>query len=83
MITLVQVRSHGMAKVANGELVSVRIAVGVGQCWPYISVEATATGLAPHTYVESLNDPERRARPNLIETSVVSVLVWCQCFAER
>ena len=29
-ITLVQVRSHGMAEVANGGHVTVRIAVGVG-----------------------------------------------------
>ena len=28
----VQVRSHGMAEVANGGHVTVRIAVGVGQC---------------------------------------------------
>jgi hypothetical protein len=34
VITLVQVRSHGMAEVANGGHVTVRIAVGVGQCWP-------------------------------------------------
>ena len=32
VITLVQVRSHGMAEVANGGHVAVRIAVGVGQC---------------------------------------------------
>jgi hypothetical protein len=32
VITLVQVRSHGMAEVANGGHVTVRIAVGVGQC---------------------------------------------------
>ena len=56
VITLVQVRSHGMAEVANGGHVTVRIAVGVGR-WtvltPCISVEATAKGLAPHPYVES------------------------------
>ena len=34
---------------------------------PCISVEATAKGLAPHPYVEIVNDPARRARP--IETS--------------
>ena len=49
MITLVhvQVRSYGMAEVANGGHVTVRIAVGVGR-WtvltPCISVEATAKG---------------------------------------
>jgi hypothetical protein len=32
VITLVQARSHGMAEVANGGHVTVRIAVGVGQC---------------------------------------------------
>ena len=32
VITLVQVRSHGMAEVANGGHVTVRIAIGVGQC---------------------------------------------------
>ena len=32
VITLVQVRSRGMAEVANGGHVTVRIAVGVGQC---------------------------------------------------
>ena len=41
------------------------------RCWtvltPCISVEATAKGLTPHRYVESKNDPARRARP--IETS--------------
>jgi hypothetical protein len=31
VITLVQVRSHGMAEVANGGRVTVRIDVGVGQ----------------------------------------------------
>ena len=36
MITLEQVRSHGMAEVANGGHVTVGIAVGVGQCWPLI-----------------------------------------------
>jgi hypothetical protein len=34
---------------------------------PYISVEATAKGLAPHPYAERSNDPGRRTRP--IETS--------------
>ena len=34
---------------------------------PYISVEATAKGLAPHPYVESSNEPLRRRAP--IETS--------------
>ena len=32
VITLVQVRSHGMAEVANGGHITVRTAVGVGQC---------------------------------------------------
>ena len=32
VIMLVQVRSHGVAEVANGGHVAVRIAVGVGQC---------------------------------------------------
>jgi hypothetical protein len=34
---------------------------------PYISVEATAKGLAPRPYVESYNEPVRRIRP--IQTS--------------
>ena len=31
VITMVQVRSHGMADIANGGHITVRIAVGVGQ----------------------------------------------------
>jgi hypothetical protein len=34
LITLVQVRSHGMTEVANGGHVTVRLAVGVGLIIP-------------------------------------------------
>ena len=60
MIALVQVRSHGMAEVANGGHVTVRIAVGVGR-WtvltPCISVEASTKGLIPYRVLESSNEP--------------------------
>ena len=63
MITLVQVRSHGMAEVANGGHVTVWRWTVLTPC---ISVEATAKGFIAYTaVVPKKAEMIRRAVPDL------------------